>query len=129
MLSAFCFLELRGSNLLDYIRLNLVSDLDVIKVFQADTTLEAFTHFRNVIFETTQRSDVAFPTDHPIANQSRAGVAANVAIDDHRAGNHTCFGNPENFTHVSLADDSLFFDGLEHANHRSPNFFFNLVND
>src|ERR1700682_3491361 len=101
------FLQFRGGNLLDYIRFDLVADLNIVKVFQANATLEPFTHFRNVVFETTQRSDVAFPTDHAIANQSRARVATNVAVDDHRTGNHTGFGNAENFAHVRLPDSAL----------------------
>src|SRR5216683_385688 len=119
------FLQFRGGNLLDYIGFDLVADLDIVKVLQANATLETFTHFRNVVLETTQRSNVTFPTDHAVANQSRARVAANVAVDNHGTRNHTRLGNAENFAHVGLADDALFFNGLEHTDHRRANLFFN----
>jgi hypothetical protein len=45
-----------------------------------------------------------------IANQARARIATNVAVDDHRPSHVPAFGYAKHFAHISLAEDLLFLD-------------------
>ena len=51
LLPAIWFLEFRRRHPLDNVRLDLVANFNIVEVFQTDTTLEAFTHFRDVVLE------------------------------------------------------------------------------
>ena len=47
-------LEFSGCDLFYDIRLDLIADLKVIEVFQADAAFKTFAHFRHVVFKATQ---------------------------------------------------------------------------
>src|ERR1041384_3793423 len=121
--------EFSRRDLLDHVTLDLIAELDVVEVLEADTALEPFTHFRGVVFKSSQRGDASFPTDHAVADQPGACVAANDPVDDHAAGDGAHARHAEDFAHVGFAENLLFFDFLEHADHRGLNFFFDLVDD
>src|SRR5688572_7740278 len=80
------FLKLGCGDLFYHIRLDLIANLDVVEVFQANAAFKTFAHFRYVVLEAAQRSDVAFPTHNTVPNQTRPRVATDVAVDDHRSG-------------------------------------------
>jgi hypothetical protein len=48
-------LQLSRRDPLDDVSLNLISNLDVVEVFQTDTTLKAFADFRDVVLKPAQR--------------------------------------------------------------------------
>src|SRR6266496_3647106 len=123
------FLKFRRRHSLDYIGFDLVADLDVVEVLKTDTAFEAFAYFGCVILESAQRSDVAFPGDDAIANQTRARLAADNAVDDHGAGHRTNLGHFEDFAYFRLAENLFLLYLLEHSNHRGFNFFLDLIND
>ena len=81
-----CLYNSVAATRLDNVRLNLVSDFDVVEVFQTDAALKSFANFRHVILESSQRSDVAFPTHHAVANQSRPRIATYDPVDHHATG-------------------------------------------
>src|SRR5678815_293828 len=122
------FLQFRGCDLLHHIGFNLVANLDVVKVLKPDAAFKALANFGNVILETAQGDDIALPTDYAVANQTGAGIAANIPVDHHRPGYCADTRNLEHFANICLADDLFTFDRLEHANHRCAYFFFDLVN-
>src|SRR5205807_6205492 len=122
-------LEFSRCDLLDHIRFNLIADFDVIEVLEPDTTLESFADFGCIVLKATKRSDIAFPTDDAISNQTRARIAANNSVDDHATGDRANSGDAEDFAHIGFAENLLFLDLLEHADHRRLNLFFDLVDD
>src|ERR1044071_9702892 len=122
-------LKLRRRHALNDVSLDLVADFHVVEVFQTDAALETFAHFGNVILEPAQRSDVAFPAHHAIANDSRSRVAADGTVDHHAARNGSGPRHAENFAHRGLAENPLLLDGFEHADHGRANFFLDLVDD
>jgi len=123
------FLEFSRRDLLDHVVLDLVADLDVVEILEADTALETFADFGGIVFESTQRRDVAFPRDYPVANKTRARVALDNAVDHHAAGHGADTRDAENLAHVGLAENLLPLDFLQHADHGGLNFFFDLVDD
>src|SRR6185503_11617600 len=123
------FLQFRGCDLFHHIGFNLVANLDVVKVLEADSAFKALANFGNVILEAPQGDDIALPTDYAVANQTGAGIAANVAVDHHRPGHSADTRNLEHFANICLADDLFTLDRLQHAYHRRAYFFFDLVND
>src|SRR2546423_4124052 len=98
-------LEFSRGDLLDHIRFDLIADLDVVEVLEADTTLESFADFRCVVLKAPQRSDIAFPTDDAVANQTRACFATDEAIDHHAACHRADFRDAEDFAHIGLAEN------------------------
>src|SRR5204863_767914 len=102
--------------------LDLIGDLHVVEVLEADTALETFAHFRHVVLETAQRGDAPFPRHDAVANETRARVPPDRAIDDHATGNCADARHPEDFADFGFAQNLLFLDLLEHADHRGLNF-------
>src|SRR6185503_20064736 len=103
-------LQLRRRNLLDHVGFDLIGDLYVVKVLEADTAFEAFTNFRNIVLEAAHRGNVSFPGHHAIANQTRARVAADDAVDDHAAGDCAHPWYAEDFADVGLAENLFPLD-------------------
>src|SRR5260370_3958253 len=66
-------------------RLDHVVGLDVVVVIQPDTAFVARADLARVVLEAAQRADLAFPYDAAVANQTRASVARDLAVDHHRA--------------------------------------------
>ena len=68
-----------------------VANANVVVVLHADTTLHAVTHFVDVIFEATQRFQLAFIDNHVVAQYADRVVTFDVAFGDHTAGNRAKF--------------------------------------
>ena len=49
-----CLLKFRGGHFLYDVGLDLIANFKVVEVFQTNAALEAFSHFRHVVLETTQ---------------------------------------------------------------------------
>src|SRR6185436_17390708 len=126
---ADCLLQFRGCYFLYNIGLDLITDLEVVKVFQTSTTLESFAYFCNVIFKPAQRGDIAFPADDAVSDQTRARATPDVAIDNHRSTDDPRLRYPEYLAHICPADNLLFLDCFEHADHSRANFFLNFIDD
>src|SRR6476660_6116212 len=121
-LAAYCScsysLQLGRCHTLNDVRLNLICHFDIVEVLQTNTALETFTDLGDVILETSQRTDIAFPGNNAVANQTSSRIASYGSINHHAASDCSRFLNAEHFTNISLADDLLFLDGFEHSNHR-----------
>src|SRR5213596_2545476 len=91
------FLEFRRRDFLDHVVLDLVANLDIVEILEADTALETFADFGRIVFESTQRRDVAFPGNHAVPNKTRARVAPDDAVDHHAAGNGADARDAEDF--------------------------------
>src|SRR5437660_9775595 len=76
-------LQFRSRHLFDHVSLDLVGDLHVVKILEADAAFKSFADFRHIVLEAPQRSDAALPGNHAVANQAGPRVAANGAVDDH----------------------------------------------
>src|SRR6266699_6790420 len=63
--------QFRCRNFLNHVILNLIANLDVIEILEADAALKTFAYFGGIVLEPFQRGDIALPADNPIANQSR----------------------------------------------------------
>src|ERR1700730_892655 len=87
------FLQFRCGDLFDDVSLDLIANLHVIEILETDTTLIALAHFGRVLLEAPQRSDVAFPGDYRVANQTSLRGAPDRAVDHHTAGHSTHSGN------------------------------------
>src|SRR5206468_10008683 len=61
------FLKFRRGHSLDHAALDLIADLDVVEVLEANAALKTFANFRGVILEAPQRSNISFPGDHAVA--------------------------------------------------------------
>src|SRR6266705_906389 len=63
--------QFRCRNFLNHVILNLIANLNVIEILEADAALKTFAYFGGVVLKSFQRSNIALPADDPIANQSR----------------------------------------------------------
>src|SRR5208283_5583190 len=72
---SLCLGECYCRHLLDYIRLDDISRLDVTVVCDTDAALHAVAYFAGIVFKAPQRSDFAFEHHRVVAQESHIGVA------------------------------------------------------
>src|ERR1700712_1925208 len=84
----------RPRDLLRAIALDHVADLDVVEVLDADTALEAFAHFLDVVLEAAQRPDGAVEYFHAVADDPDARLT----VDDPAA--HRAAGDEADLRHL-----------------------------
>src|SRR5215211_7430507 len=101
-------LKLGRGDLLDDVALDLVAVLDVVEVFEPDGAL---------------------PRDDAVADEARARVAPDDAIDDAAARDDARLRHAEGREHERLAQNLLGLDLVEHADHRGAYLLLDLVDD
>src|SRR5213079_2596751 len=75
-----------------------------------------------------RRSEAILPSQLTTPSRiKRARIATNNSIDDHATGDRANSGDAEDFAHIGFAENLLFLDLVEHADHRRLNLFFDLV--
>src|SRR4051812_20689541 len=81
----------RRRHSLDDEGLDDVTDFDVVVAIEANTALETGFHFRDVVLEPAERSDLAFVHDDVVTQQASLGIAGpgNPAIEHHASGNRS----------------------------------------
>src|SRR5437588_8125787 len=75
-------LQFRRRDLLDDVALDLVADLHVVEVLQADAALVALAHLGHVVLHASEAGDAALPGDDAVPDEARARVAADDAVYD-----------------------------------------------
>src|SRR2546423_681226 len=83
----------------------LIADIDDVEVLEAVTQFQPFAGFGCVGLKAPQRSDIAFPTDYAVANQTRACFAAYEAVDLHSSCHRADFPASDDFAPTGLADN------------------------
>src|SRR5215210_7371446 len=106
-------LKLGRGDLLDDVALDLVAVLDVVEVLQPDAALEALAHLGDVVLEAAKAADAALPGDDAVADEPRARVAADDAVEDAAAGDDARLRHAEGREHESLAQNLLRLDLVE----------------
>src|SRR5204862_456170 len=104
-------------------RLDLVVDLYIVIVRQADAAFEAVLYLVDVILEPLERRNVAFPDNNAVPQQPCLRLPANDAVDDAAAGDGPDLGYLKDLLDNSLAENVLLFDGVEHADHGRLDLF------
>src|SRR5437588_7851505 len=88
-------LKFRRGDLLDDVALDLVADLYVVEVLQADAALVALAHLGHVVLHAPQGGDAALPSDDAVTDEARARVAPDDAVQDAAARNGSDLRNLE----------------------------------
>src|SRR6185369_361706 len=122
-------LQLRCRDPLNYKCLDLIVNLDVVKVDQTNTTFEPLPDLAHIVLKTFKSGNIPVPGDHAIPNKACLGLPANKAVCNSTAGDRTDFRHLERFLDQSLAENDLSLDRVEHADHSRLDLFFDLVND
>src|SRR3974390_418366 len=89
---------------------NYVAGLDVAIVRDRDAALHTVGDFLGIVFEASQRSDLAFEHDNIVTQQAHFGVAFDNSIGNAATGNRSNFGDAEGFEHLGASLVS-FLDG------------------
>src|SRR6266536_1488467 len=63
--------QFRCRNFLNHVILNLIANLDVIEILEADAALKTFAYFASLPLKSFQQNDVTLTADNPVANQYR----------------------------------------------------------
>ncbi len=92
-----------SSDALCYERLNDVAFLDVVEVADGNAAFHAVGYFFGIVFETFQRSDLAFVDLHAVAHQANVGIALNYAIKHRAAGDCAHFRHFESVANFRLS--------------------------
>src|SRR3954454_21486724 len=94
-----CLLDLLGPVELEHVFL-----LDVRVAVEDDAALLALLDLLHVVFEPTQRAEFAVPDHRALANQTDAGVARDLAVGDHAAGDAADFRSFEGLFDLGLPE-------------------------
>src|SRR3989442_1348939 len=121
-------LQLGGGHLFDRVCLDHVSDFDVLESLDRDATFESLLDFTHVVFESSQRIDLAFEDDD-VVTQDASVSPPNRPVGYITACNLSDPGHSEDLTHLGVASDDFTFCRFQQSEHGIPNFFFNLVDD
>src|SRR5690625_3041920 len=94
-----------------FVALNLISDLDVIEVDDADTALIPRLNFPYIILESLQCVDLTFVDDHTIADETDRIVPVYFSYGHITTGNGTNFQDLKHFPYSDQAFHLLFYFG------------------
>src|SRR5687768_15708334 len=95
-------LRLGPRDLADFVDLDHVALVDIAEVLQTDSAFKAAGHLADVLFETAQRAEAAFPDNRAVPGQPALGIALNLPVGHHAAGEHDA-STAENFPHFRAA--------------------------
>src|SRR5687768_8820813 len=121
--------EFGRGDLLDDVALDLVAVLDVVEVLEPDAALEALAHLGDVVLEAAQRPDGALPGDDAVADEPRARVAPDDAVEHAAARDDARLRHAEGLEDERLAQNLLGLDLVEHADHGGAYLLLDLVDD
>src|SRR5581483_9283770 len=105
-----------------------VAGLDVLKAFERDAALEALLDLADIVLKAPERLDLAFKDDDVVAQDARRRPADR-AVDDIAAGDLADARHAEDLAHLGVAGDDFALGGVEQAEHRQANLFFDLVDN
>src|SRR5262245_42469136 len=122
-------LELCG-NLIDRIGFNNIPYLDVVEIFDANSTLVALLHFTDIVLEAAQRSELPLVDHHVIADYSDSDSGAgNRAVHHIGSRNDASFRHREDLPHLGSSQRSLLERRLKQPFHRGFNLGQRIVNN
>src|ERR671910_2392710 len=123
-------LELRAGLLPHLDRLDLVADLDVVELAEADTGFEVRAHLGDVVLEATQRLDgKVVADDDAIADDPSLGVSRDRSRPHDDTGDVAELRGTEHLADLGDARLDLFELGLQHALQRVLDVVDRVVDD
>src|SRR5258706_1232586 len=119
-----------GARDLDHLEdLELVPDLHVVEVLDAESALETRFHFLHVVLEALERIELAGVHDHSAADDAHRRAAAHQTVGHHAAGDRADLGNLADVAHFDRADHRLLALWREHAVDRGLHVVDRVVDD
>ena len=106
-----------------------VADLDVVEVFEADTTFEVTDHFAGVVLMALEGGNLTGVHHHAVTEEAGKGVTGKLAVRDHTTGDDADLGHGEGIAHFGLAKVHFLRHRSEHAGHSGLDLFTQLVDD
>src|SRR5690606_13493499 len=97
------------------VRLDHVTDLDVVEVLDADTALEPILDLVDVVLEATQRRDGTREHFDAVAHDAHAILAVDDATAHRAARDGPNARHLEHLAHFGLAEDDFLLFGTQHA--------------
>src|SRR6185436_12958305 len=117
----------RRGDFLDQERLDLIADLHVVEVLEADAALVALLDLAHVVLEATERAELAGPDDRAVAQEPRLRIPDDLPVDDHATGDVADLRNLEDLADLDPADDLFLVRRTEEPDHRLPDVVEDLV--
>src|SRR5579859_348995 len=108
--------------------LHLVAFEEIIPAVEGDTAFEPFADFGDVVFESPERGDAAFPDLGTLPLQANAIRSVNHAVEDDTARDDLAAGL-DGLPNFGVAVDDLSVAGLEHAIQQALDLFEQGVDD
>src|SRR5262245_46440164 len=122
-------LELCG-NLIDRIGFNNIPYLDVVEIFDADSTFVALLHFTDILLEAAQRPELPLVDHHVIADHSDSDSrAGDRAVHHIGSRNNASFRHREYLSHLSSSQRPLLERRLKQPFHRGFDLGQRVVNN